>query len=265
MTRLIVAATSLVLSAIVVCVLVWTPAGQSAENTGLTAAQHVSDCFTGSAFLALASEWNILFAAMIVFVIAALSKKTKEGFGAAAGIVSVNAVSFLLKDFLLTRPELSDSYGPMHNSLPSGHMTFFASIALGSFLISGRRFAVLTGSLGLIVTAAVSAEVLGRGWHRGSDVMVSVLLSCAIVPMCVDAASRRFRSAGPRAPELLIRCVIGGSAVLFSLVSILCAPGNLPAVIGALLVITTTLGMILPPSEPRTSLSDPIEVPPCPR
>lgn len=78
----------------------------------------------------------------------------------------------------LTRPDFGISATPM-NSFPSGHTTVAASAMLAILLVSSPRLRPVVGTLGGIfaATAAVSTYVLG--WHRPSDVIGAVLVSCA--------------------------------------------------------------------------------------
>ncbi|WBM80932.1 phosphatase PAP2 family protein [Cryobacterium breve] len=92
-------------------------------------------------------------------------------------VVSLGAVvtTQVLKDMLLTRPDLGvDGYAG--NSFPSGHTTVAAASALAVFLVSSPRTRWLAALLGSGFAAVAGVSTLANGWHRPSDVIAGLLV-----------------------------------------------------------------------------------------
>lgn len=140
--------------------------GQRAEASVLDASEFT---FDPPAPLSLVSPWSVIAAILVLAVIAWIA----HGFGRALWLlvfsVGAIAVSQLLKQRVLSRPDLFDLDAP--NTFPSGHMTVFAVIAGGLIWASSGRWRGLAALLGAILMGTVSWQLLEYGWHRPSDVI----------------------------------------------------------------------------------------------
>jgi membrane-associated phospholipid phosphatase len=92
-------------------------------------------------------------------------------------IAGANVSSGLLK-MLLDRPSLGvdTARAAAGNSLPSGHTTVAASVAVALVLALPTRVRGVGALIGTVVTAFVGVATLSAGWHRASDAVASVLL-----------------------------------------------------------------------------------------
>jgi len=94
--------------------------------------------------------------------------------GAVVLVAGSNLTTEFLKHDLLTRPSLG--YGDL-NSLPSGHTTVAASMAMAALLVvpsGGRWLVAVTGSVGVAVTGVGTVVA---GWHRPSDVVAGLAVA----------------------------------------------------------------------------------------
>ena len=96
----------------------------------------------------------------------------------------------VLKLWLLERPDLSERYGEMANSLPSGHTSAVLGLALGACVAAPRLLRVPLALAGAAAATAMGAFVVVEGWHRVSDVLASALVG-SIVLCCVLALPTR--------------------------------------------------------------------------
>jgi hypothetical protein len=79
---------------------------------------------------------------------------------------------------LIERPELGVDMerAAAGNSLPSGHTTIAASVAIALLLVLPARLRGAGGMLGAAATAVVGVATLSAGWHRPSDVVAALLV-----------------------------------------------------------------------------------------
>jgi membrane-associated phospholipid phosphatase len=148
----------------------------------------------------------------------------------AAGVLAgANVTTRVLKYWVLDRPDLG--YGPDFNTLPSGHTTAAASVAVAVLLVVPPRVRPWAAVLGAAYAAATGVSTLIGQWHRPSDVVAGLLvvllwgaLGCAVLALGVDTSS----AAHP--PTAALRTVRPGSGgttgtrvalVLLALVTVL--------------------------------------------
>lgn len=133
---------------------------------------------TVEAILNIVSVGSLLGAVALVAVIALLRLDRVRGLAAIGVLVGSNVATWLLKDHLLTRPDLGlDEVAPTTlNSLPSGHTTaaFSAVAAMLMVLPAAARMpaALLGGSLATVTALAT----MFAGWHRAADAMAAFLV-----------------------------------------------------------------------------------------
>jgi hypothetical protein len=80
---------------------------------------------------------------------------------------------------VLTRPDFVPSQAQVGigNSLPSGHTTVAASIALAAVLVAPKRFRGVVALVGSFYAAAIGVAVLTAGWHRPSDAVAAFAMA----------------------------------------------------------------------------------------
>ncbi|WP_231959225.1 phosphatase PAP2 family protein [Paraoerskovia marina] len=93
-------------------------------------------------------------------------------------VAGANVTTQLLKHVVLDRTNLLGTWDS-GNTLPSGHTTVAASVAVALLLVVPRRGRPLTALLGAGYTAATGVSTLVGQWHRPSDVIAAVLVVLA--------------------------------------------------------------------------------------
>jgi membrane-associated phospholipid phosphatase len=120
---------------------------------------------------------SLAIAMAIVAFIALIRRRVAVGVGAILLIVGANVTTQLLKA-LITRPELGVDLerAAAGNSLPSGHTTTAASVAVALLLVLPARLRGIGAVLGAIFTAVAGVATLSAGWHRPSDGVAALLV-----------------------------------------------------------------------------------------
>lgn len=111
-------------------------------------------------------------------------------------VVAINISAQVLKETILSRPELSVVRG-LSNSLPSGHTAIAGSVSLLVFLVSAPRFRGLVAVLGSLFVIVTGAFTLVEQWHRPSDVIAAMVL----VAFWGCCAGMVLRLIPPRSPQ----------------------------------------------------------------
>jgi len=120
---------------------------------------------------------SLVIATVVVVFIAAIRRRIAVAVVSVLLIVGANVTSELLK-MTLARPSLGvdTARAAAGNSLPSGHTTVAASVAVALVLALPTRVRGVGALIGTVVTAFVGVATLSAGWHRPSDAVASVLL-----------------------------------------------------------------------------------------
>jgi membrane-associated phospholipid phosphatase len=119
-----------------------------------------------------------LAAATVAIGFVALARGRVVLAGAAVLLVAgANLTTQLLKS-LVHRPELGVDLerAVAGNSLPSGHTTVAASVAVALVLVLPPRLRGLAGLVGAGYAALAGVATVSAGWHRPSDVVASLLV-----------------------------------------------------------------------------------------
>ncbi len=93
-------------------------------------------------------------------------------------ILGANVTSQVLKHLVIDRPDLGipgTNIGAP-NSMPSGHMTVAASVAVAAVLVLPPRLSSLTALIGTAYVALTGLGTLSAGWHRPSDALAALLI-----------------------------------------------------------------------------------------
>jgi membrane-associated phospholipid phosphatase len=95
-------------------------------------------------------------------------------------IVGANATTQLFK-YAITRPDLGvdSARAAAGNSLPSGHTTVAASVAIALILVLPSRVRAAGAVVGVLYAALAGVATLSAGWHRPSDAIAALLITGA--------------------------------------------------------------------------------------
>ena len=139
------------------------------------------------AVLNVVSVGSLLGAVAVVAVIALVRLDRLRGLAAIAVLCSANLATYLLKEHLLSRPDLGlDEFAPATlNSLPSGHATAAFSAVAAMLLVLPAPWRAPTALLGGGYATATALATIVAGWHRAADSVAAFL----VVGFCTVAAS----------------------------------------------------------------------------
>jgi membrane-associated phospholipid phosphatase len=116
--------------------------------------------------------WTVLVAAVGV---AALRRRWLLAAQAVTVIAGANLTTQLLKRVVLHRPDLIGGE-TWSNSLPSGHTTAAASVAVTIVAVVPRQLRPFAAFVGAGYTALVGVSTLIGQWHRPSDVICALFV-----------------------------------------------------------------------------------------
>ena len=160
---------------------------------------------TVESILDLVSVGSLLGAVAVVAVIALLRLERVRGLAAIAVLGTANVSTWLLKEHLLTRPDLGlDEVAPATlNSLPSGHTTAAFSAVAALLIVLPAAARTPTALLGGGLVTATAFATMFAGWHRAADavaafLVVGVWTMVAIALLIVFGAAQPRTSAHPR-------------------------------------------------------------------
>lgn len=158
---------------------VGTAVGQAVDQTLLEKAAALPVAFVHACESVLSVFTPPLLAvACLVPPAVALLRRSPWHAGAALVLVAgANLTTQLLKHYVFERPDLLSLGAP--NSLPSGHTTVAASIALGLVLVAPPALRLPAAVVGLCASMLVGVATVVVGWHRLSDVAAALLVSLA--------------------------------------------------------------------------------------
>ncbi len=121
----------------------------------------------------------VMVAAGIVVALVAAARRRPTLAGRALGaVVGANITTQILKDYILTRPNLGVTTGA-GNSLPSGHTTVAVTLSLALIVIAPQWFRSPSAWIGWAWTSLMGVSVMMEGWHRPSDVITAALIAGA--------------------------------------------------------------------------------------
>lgn len=159
---------------------------------------------------------------LAVLVIGLVRGRWVAGLAAAAAVGGANVTTQLLKYRIFDRADLL-SLGSWNgtNTLPSGHTTVAAAGLVGLVLVVPPVLRSATTVIGCFAAAAYGLATLVNQWHRPSDVIAAILVSCGWGYLAVAAirlAERHGRTRDVRhspgaASVLLVALGICGLAV----------------------------------------------------
>lgn len=162
---------------VVAAVALYTPGGQRIDETSLRGARigrgHLLD--GALTVLGLVSVVGLAVAICAVAGIAFSRRRVDLAVAAVVLVVGANITTQVLKLRVLDRPDLGIDTINL-NSLPSGHSTVAASVAVALVLVVPPRMRGGLAAFGALTTALTGAATLAAGWHRPSDVLSAFLV-----------------------------------------------------------------------------------------
>ncbi|GAB2923339.1 hypothetical protein GCM10027047_20600 [Rhodococcus aerolatus] len=138
---------------------------------------------------------------LAVLAVVVLRRGVPRAGSVAAGVLLGADLTTQLLKATLARPDLGLGTS---GSLPSGHVTFVAALAVAGVLVAAPRWRVVVGALGAVAVALTAVAVLVQQWHRPSDVVAALLVVAGWVPPARLALRRR------RTDPILVPAAPGG-------------------------------------------------------
>jgi membrane-associated phospholipid phosphatase len=138
---------------------------------------------------------SLAVATAVIGFIALARRRIALAVGAVLLIVGANLTTQVLK-LVITRPDLGidPERAAAGNSLPSGHTTIAASVAVALLLVLPAGARGLGAILSAVFVAAAGVATLSAGWHRPSDAVAALLVvggwACAAGVFIVGAQRR---------------------------------------------------------------------------
>jgi membrane-associated phospholipid phosphatase len=173
--------------------------------------------------LDVVSVASLLGAVAVVAVIALVRLARLEGLVAIGILAGANVSTWLLKNVLLTRPdlELSEVAPATLNSLPSGHATAAFSAVTALLFVTTRRWRDVTATVGAGYAALTGVATMLAGWHRAADSVAAFLVvgawagvGAAVLVVAGSPAGDRTRpEPRPRPVRWLIRTALASFAL----------------------------------------------------
>ena len=213
---------------------VTTPVGQRVDELAFLGAAHGQNRLwrVAEPVLDVVSVAFVVAGVGAAVLVAVLRKRWALAAQVVALVGGANVTTQLLKHGVLDRPELLPGWtGP--NTLPSGHTTVAASVAVALLLVTPRSWRPVVAVLGAAYTGMTGVSTLVGQWHRPSDVVAAVLVVlawgavvCAVAPASSLDVPRRpgesLRSPGTHvvAGLLLMAAAAGAVVSVGTLVSL---------------------------------------------
>lgn len=119
----------------------------------------------------------IVISMIVVGTIALVQKRWVLAAQVVAVVVGANVTTQIVKA-TLGRPDFDVTWGHA-NTLPSGHTTVAAATSVALLLALPRTWRPAGAIIGSVFTAAMGISTLVGQWHRMSDVLAAILVTCA--------------------------------------------------------------------------------------
>ncbi|GAA3793733.1 hypothetical protein CSO01_25990 [Cellulomonas soli] len=161
-------------------VFVDTWAGQRVDQAALEGARYgqVELWQVAEHVLDVVSVGFIAAVLLAAVVIALVRRRWSLAVQVAVLMIGANVTTRVLKLVVFERPDLGVA-GVWGNTLPSGHTTAAASVAVALLLVVPPRVRPWAALLGAAYTTATGVSTLVGQWHRPSDVVAAVLVVLA--------------------------------------------------------------------------------------
>lgn len=170
---------------------------------------------TVEAILDVVSVGSLLGAVAVVAVIALLRLDRVRGLASIAVLVTANVSTWLLKEHLVSRPDLGlDEVAPATlNSLPSGHTTAAFSAVAAMLIVLPAALRVSAALVGAGFATVTALATMFAGWHRAADAMAAFLVVgiCTMLAISLMAAvgGPRPHASAPVRPRWWVAVAVG--------------------------------------------------------
>ncbi len=130
------------------------------------------------AVLGVVSVATLLGGLAAIALIALVRLRRVPGLAAVGLLVAANSSTWLLKTYLLTRPDLSlhEITPATHNSLPSGHTTAVFSVVVALLVVVPARARRPVAIIGGAAAVVMALATMSAGWHRAGDSIAAFLV-----------------------------------------------------------------------------------------
>jgi membrane-associated phospholipid phosphatase len=163
--------------AVIATVFLTWPAGQRVDETSLRGARigrgHLLD--GALTVLGLISVVGLAAATGTIAVIAFSRRRGDLALAIVVLVGGANATTQILKTRVLDRPDVGIDTITL-NSLPSGHSTVAASLAVALVLVVPVRLRGPVAIFGALTATLTGVATLAVGWHRPSDVVAALFV-----------------------------------------------------------------------------------------
>ncbi|MFI6068994.1 phosphatase PAP2 family protein [Micromonospora sp. NPDC051227] len=153
--------------------------GQWVDTVALTGNRIGQDTIDGPVdrILNAMSVVSLLAATAMIGFIALIRGRIALAITATLLIAGANVTTQLLK-YGLSRPDygVDPERAAVGNSLPSGHATVAASVAVALMLVLPRKVRAVGAFIGAGYAAVAGVATLSAGWHRPSDAVAAYLV-----------------------------------------------------------------------------------------
>ncbi|MFT4125362.1 MAG: phosphatase PAP2 family protein [Gordonia sp. (in: high G+C Gram-positive bacteria)] len=122
----------------------------------------------------------------------------------------IAALSRFLRDVVLVRPHLHDWIGETSNSAPSGHAAAASAAVVVLTAATAPRLRPVVLAFGATWVSVIGVGLIAAGWHRPSDVVISMLIVVGLGVGLPDP----YGPAAPAAGGILGRLGVVGTAVV---------------------------------------------------
>ncbi|MEU7803169.1 phosphatase PAP2 family protein [Micromonospora arborensis] len=201
-------------------VAVHTELGQWVDTVALTGNRIGQDTIDGpvNRILNAMSVVSLLAATAMIGFIALIRGRIALAITATLLIAGANLSTQLLKHGL-SRPDygLDPDRVAVGNSLPSGHTTVAASVAVALVLVLPARVRAVTAFLAAGYAAVAGVATLSAGWHRPSDAVAAYLVVgvwAAMAGLVLLITQREQAEVAPGDAHRLAALVLGVGGVL---------------------------------------------------
>ncbi|MEU7714287.1 phosphatase PAP2 family protein [Micromonospora chalcea] len=213
-------------------VVVWrfavhTELGQWLDTVALTGNRIGQDRIDGpvDTLLNAMSVVSLLAATAVIGFIALIRGRKALAVTATLLIAGANVTTQLLKHFLV-RPDfgIDPERAAAGNSLPSGHTSVAASVAVALILVLPRKLRAAGAFLGAGYAAAAGVATLSAGWHRPSDAVAAYLVVgawAAVAGLALLVFQREQAVVEPGDAHRVAAAVLGGVGAVALLASAL--------------------------------------------
>ncbi|QSB13042.1 phosphatase PAP2 family protein [Natronosporangium hydrolyticum] len=144
---------------------------------------------------------SLAAATIVIGFIALMRRRVALAAAATLLIIGANLTTQVLK-YAIERPEFGVDLERVGagNSLPSGHTTVAASVAVALVLVLPPAVRGVAGLIGGAYAGLAGVATLSAGWHRPSDAVASFLVVgvwAAVAGLVLAIAHHQDRAAGP--------------------------------------------------------------------